>query len=124
MSELADAARWYEDRRTGLGSMFLDAVEATVQAVASWPASERESRDWRKRSTFDEHPCLAFPITWLIWSETRRYTSWQSRMTTGGRRTGPAARSRRGALRGRRAGQRDERRERVVPYKVRKCPLS
>ena len=38
-SELADAARWYEDRRAGLGSMFLDAVEATVQAVASWPAS-------------------------------------------------------------------------------------
>ncbi len=37
--ELADAARWYEDRRAGLGSMFLDAVEATVQSVASWPVS-------------------------------------------------------------------------------------
>ncbi|MDQ6949021.1 MAG: type II toxin-antitoxin system RelE/ParE family toxin [Actinomycetota bacterium] len=38
-SELADASRWYEDRRPGLGSMFLEAVEATVQSVASWPAS-------------------------------------------------------------------------------------
>lgn len=38
-SELADAARWYEDRRAGLGSLFLDAVEAAVESVASWPAS-------------------------------------------------------------------------------------
>jgi toxin ParE1/3/4 len=39
LSELADAASWYEGRSAGLGSMFLDAVEATVQSVASWPAS-------------------------------------------------------------------------------------
>ena len=38
-SELADAARWYEERRVGLGAMFLDAVEATVRSIASWPES-------------------------------------------------------------------------------------
>lgn len=39
LQELADAARWYEETRAGLGSMFLDAVDATVRSVASWPAS-------------------------------------------------------------------------------------
>ncbi|MGH9222711.1 MAG: type II toxin-antitoxin system RelE/ParE family toxin [Acidimicrobiales bacterium] len=36
-AELADAARWYENRRAGLGSMFLDAVDATVESISRWP---------------------------------------------------------------------------------------
>jgi toxin ParE1/3/4 len=34
-----DAARWYEDRRPGLGVMFLDAVDAAVESVSRWPGS-------------------------------------------------------------------------------------
>lgn len=36
-SELSDAARWYEDRRAGLGFTFLGAVDATIESIAQWP---------------------------------------------------------------------------------------
>ena len=58
------------------------------------PHPERGSRGWRKLSTFGEHQCLATPTTWPIWSQATRFTSWLSRMIAGGRRTGPAVRSR------------------------------
>ena len=35
--ELAEAVRWYESRRTGLGGEFFDAVAATVARVESNP---------------------------------------------------------------------------------------
>ena len=36
-SELEDAARWYEERHTGLGLAFLAAVDEAVVAMAEWP---------------------------------------------------------------------------------------
>jgi plasmid stabilization system protein ParE len=33
--ELEDAARWYEDQRSGLGQRFLDAVAATVDRLVT-----------------------------------------------------------------------------------------
>lgn len=35
--ELGHAAGWYEQQRTGLGQEFLDAVEATVDLLSSFP---------------------------------------------------------------------------------------
>ena len=35
--ELADAARWYEERRPGLGHRFVAAVEVTIDSLALWP---------------------------------------------------------------------------------------
>jgi toxin ParE1/3/4 len=37
--ELEDAARWYEDQRSGLGQRFLDAVAATVDRLVTFPTA-------------------------------------------------------------------------------------
>jgi len=36
-AELEEAARWYEQRHTGLGLAFLAAVDLTVESVTRWP---------------------------------------------------------------------------------------
>lgn len=36
-NELEQGARWYEERRVGLGSEFLDAVNVTRELIARWP---------------------------------------------------------------------------------------
>lgn len=36
-AEMAEAARWYEAHRTGLGTQFLDAVDAVVARMAEAP---------------------------------------------------------------------------------------
>ena len=38
-TELHEAARWYEDRRSGLGLAFLAAVDRAMEQVAAWPES-------------------------------------------------------------------------------------
>lgn len=38
-SELEAAAAWYDSRRSGLGLVFIDAVEAALDRVAQWPQS-------------------------------------------------------------------------------------
>jgi plasmid stabilization system protein ParE len=37
--ELADAAGWYEDQRSGLGQRFLDRVAATLHRLSKFPAA-------------------------------------------------------------------------------------
>lgn len=37
LEELDEAARWYEERRIGLGAEFVDAVETTARSLARWP---------------------------------------------------------------------------------------
>jgi len=37
-AELEDAALWYEQKRAGLGVEFVQAVDATLDQVARWPA--------------------------------------------------------------------------------------
>lgn len=36
-AEIDDAAEWYDARRTGLGDVFVAAVDAAVKQVAEWP---------------------------------------------------------------------------------------
>lgn len=36
-TELEEAARWYEQRHTGLGLAFLAAVDAAVESLVRWP---------------------------------------------------------------------------------------
>jgi len=38
-AELEEAARWYEQRHTGLGLAFLAAVDLTVESVTRWPGA-------------------------------------------------------------------------------------
>ncbi len=37
--EYSEAARWYEDRRRGLGLEFLQAVDASIEQVLAFPTS-------------------------------------------------------------------------------------
>ena len=37
--ELDDAARWYEEQRSGLGQRFLDAVAATLNRIVLFPTA-------------------------------------------------------------------------------------
>jgi plasmid stabilization system protein ParE len=39
VSELREAALWYEDRRKGLGLAFLAAVEDAIEVIVRWPNS-------------------------------------------------------------------------------------
>lgn len=36
-AELEDAARWYEQRHTGLGLAFVAAVDVAVESILRWP---------------------------------------------------------------------------------------
>ena len=36
-TELEQAALWYEEQRPGLGTEFLEAVDATLERIATWP---------------------------------------------------------------------------------------
>ena len=38
IAEIRSAATWYEEKRSGLGSEFLDAVEARVEQLARLPS--------------------------------------------------------------------------------------
>lgn len=38
-AELEEAARWYEQRHTGLGLAFLAEVDLTVESVTRWPGA-------------------------------------------------------------------------------------
>lgn len=64
--------------RTGvrLGSVFLDAVEATVQSVASWPAAGTRVDGAEGRSRRSASAGASLPLTWPIWSQATRFTSW------------------------------------------------
>ena len=39
VAELHEAARWYEQRRAGIGLAFLAAVEEVVDGIGRWPES-------------------------------------------------------------------------------------
>jgi len=67
--ELDRAARWYEDRRSGLGLRFLDSVDATLTQIGRFPeagaAVARVSPDLGVRRA----PIKGFPYQ-LVYVET------------------------------------------------------
>ena len=36
-AELDEASRWYDDKRQGLGTEFLEAIDAALSHIARWP---------------------------------------------------------------------------------------
>ncbi len=60
-AELADAARWYEDMRPGLGAMFLDAVDVTVESIAQWPGAGTSVEGLAKGLDVRRAPVGRFP---------------------------------------------------------------
>ncbi|HTT92191.1 MAG TPA: type II toxin-antitoxin system RelE/ParE family toxin [Acidimicrobiales bacterium] len=47
-TELSQAARWYEQRRAGLGVRFLVAVDVAVRSAVHWPQSGAPVRGVRE----------------------------------------------------------------------------
>lgn len=48
-AEFADAVRWYEQKRTGLGGEFFDAVTTTIESIRSRPeigTAAGRTRSW------------------------------------------------------------------------------
>ncbi len=43
-AEYRNAGRWYEERRTGLGLEFFDAVDAAVSQIVDYPEPGNECR--------------------------------------------------------------------------------
>lgn len=60
LQELDEAARWYDERNSGLGAQFVDAVEATAALLSRWPeAGSRFSPP--DDHTFRRAPVRGFP---------------------------------------------------------------
>jgi len=59
LEELDAAARWYEERRDGLGARFVDAVEATARVTTRWP--EAGSPITASSGDFRRAPVRGFP---------------------------------------------------------------
>ena len=59
--ELLEAARWYEQRRRGLGLDFLAAIEAAVELIQRYPAGCRGSRT---RCPLGDWYCDDSPTRW------------------------------------------------------------
>ena len=90
-AEVADAARWYENRRAGLGSMFLDAVDATVESISRWPGAGAKVEGLPEGLDVRRVPVARYPyhVAYLVADDVihvlavahdrRRPTSWSGR---------------------------------------------
>jgi hypothetical protein len=66
-AEVAEAARWYETHRSGLGIEFLDALDIAVARIAEAPRMGSLVPGSRiRRSAGDQ--CAASPTTLFTWS--------------------------------------------------------
>lgn len=54
--DLLDAKRWYEERRTGLGDEFVDAVDSAIAAAKQRPLSFRIVRGEVRRTLLRRFP--------------------------------------------------------------------
>jgi len=69
-AELEHAALWYEDERRGLGTDFLDAVDATLARIAEWPDAGSKVRGLPADVPARHAPVSGFPyhIAYLVTS--------------------------------------------------------
>jgi plasmid stabilization system protein ParE len=72
--ELADAARWYESRRSGLGKEFLDEIATTLPLIASRPRSFPALQDVDERLDIRRALLPRFPyaVVFLLRDEELR----------------------------------------------------
>ncbi len=62
VAELEDAARWYEQRRAGLGLALLAAVDATVESIVRWPQAGSRVEELPDDLDVRRAPVLRFPF--------------------------------------------------------------
>lgn len=69
-AELDDAAVWYEDQRAGLGSEFLQAVDAALRLVEQWPHAGAPAPDVPLDLQVRRVPVTRFPYH-VVYLETQ-----------------------------------------------------
>jgi plasmid stabilization system protein ParE len=67
-AELEHAALWYEHERSGLGTDFLDAIDATLDRIAQWPDAAPRVRGLSSDVPARQAPVSGFPyhIAYLV----------------------------------------------------------
>ena len=60
-TELEQAALWYEEQRPGLGTEFLEAVDATLERIATWPQAAARVRGVAAEVHARKAPVSGFP---------------------------------------------------------------
>jgi plasmid stabilization system protein ParE len=58
--DMAEAYRWYESRRTGLGEEFLDCVDACIQAICRTPKMHAKIHENYRRGLVRRFPYAVF----------------------------------------------------------------
>jgi toxin ParE1/3/4 len=71
-AELEEAAKWYEDRRGGLGLAFLAAVDHAVVAISRWPSAGGSVDGLPSELTVRRAPLVRFPyyLAYVVTGET------------------------------------------------------
>lgn len=93
-AELAEAARWYEAQRSGLGLAFLAAVDGAVEHLAAWPDSGAAVPGVPVSLSVRQLPSPASPTGSHTWSPPRSCGSSRLRTPVDVLATGDRARSR------------------------------
>lgn len=89
-AEYRAAGRWYEERRTGLGLEFLDAVDATIDQIVGLPHAGGPVRRLPSDLPVRRAPVKRFRTTSSTSKQKRRFAFSRSPMIDGGLVTGRA----------------------------------
>lgn len=85
VAEASDVRRWYESRRSGLGTEFAEAVDDTVLRIAENPATFPEVRGEVRRAVIPRFPYAVYfrlagdTVVVLAVHRRQRPERWQSR---------------------------------------------
>ena len=58
--DIAEAYRWYEGRRTGLGEEFLSSVDACLEGIRRWPSMHAMVHEDYRRALIRRFPYAVF----------------------------------------------------------------
>jgi len=71
--ELRDAAFWYDDRESGLGEDFTDAIDEAIARISDWPRSAPVFPGWADTPTVHTMAVTMFPYRVLYYLADTRF---------------------------------------------------
>lgn len=85
--ELTESAKWYEERKTGLGDEFLDEIESKLERIARKPNSYSIVYENVRQASLTRFPYLIYyiiksPLVFIlsIWHKKRDRDGWKKRI--------------------------------------------
>jgi plasmid stabilization system protein ParE len=86
VADMSEAYRWYEERRTGLGEEFLEALEQAFSRIQANPLLYRKQSKERRLSVLQRFPyVLIFEeaaeevVVYAVFHTSRHPQSWKKR---------------------------------------------